>query len=97
MTRGLALVNFRREPVYLSDEALDRQPKFHRYAIGCRKLPDLRRLRGSMLGRALHTDLDAWSAQVRTLFRQIAVPPGGTGGPRGRPACQPERSSGAAG
>ena len=67
LTRGLALVNFRREPVYLSDDALERQPKFHRYAIGARKLPDLRRLRASMLGRALHTSFDAWSAQARTL------------------------------
>ena len=38
LTRGLALVNFRREPIYLPDESLERQPRFRRYAIGCRKL-----------------------------------------------------------
>jgi PAS domain-containing protein len=64
LTRGLALVNFRREPVYLSDDALERQPRFRRYAIGCRKLPDLRALRASMLGRALHSSLEAWQAQL---------------------------------
>ena len=64
LTRGLALVNFRREPVYLSDESLEQQPKFRRYAIGCRKLPDLRTLRAAFRGRAIHTSLEAWTAQL---------------------------------
>jgi hypothetical protein len=64
LTRGLALVNFRREPVYLSDDSLDQQQRFHRYAIGCRKLLDLRTLRAAFRGRALHTSMEAWTAQV---------------------------------
>jgi len=64
LTRGLALVNFRREPVYLKDASLEQQAKFHRYAIGSRKLPDLRALRAAFRGRALHTCLEAWTAQV---------------------------------
>jgi hypothetical protein len=64
LTRGLALVNFRREPVYLPDDSLEQQPKFHRYAIGARKLPDLRALRAAFRGRAIHTSLEAWTAQV---------------------------------
>jgi hypothetical protein len=64
LTRGLALVNFRREPVYLSDESLEREQRFRRYAIGCRKLPDLRTLRAAFRGRAMHTSLEAWSTQV---------------------------------
>lgn len=64
ITRGLALVNFRREPVYLSDEALERQPKYRRYLIGCRKLPELRVLRAAMMGRAIHTSPEEWKAQV---------------------------------
>ncbi|HUB80350.1 MAG TPA: hypothetical protein VMB03_16215 [Bryobacteraceae bacterium] len=64
ITRGLALVNFRREPVYLSDESLAQQQRFRRYAIGCRKLPDLRALRAAFRGRALHTSIEAWTAQV---------------------------------
>ena len=67
ITRGLALVNFRREPVYLPDEALERQPRFHRYAIGCRKLPDLSALRAAMLGRAIHSSLEKWGAQVESI------------------------------
>ena len=67
ITRGLALVNFRREPVYLSGESLDQQPKYHRYAIGARKLPDLRALRSAMLGRAIHSSLEKWQAQASAL------------------------------
>ncbi|HEY1338963.1 MAG TPA: hypothetical protein VGF59_15715 [Bryobacteraceae bacterium] len=64
LTRGLALVNFRREPVYLSDESLEQQAKYRRYAIGARKLSDLRALRAAFVGRALHTSVEAWTAQV---------------------------------
>jgi hypothetical protein len=66
-THGLALVNFRREPIYLSDESLAQTPKFHRYAIGCRKLPDLRELRASFAGRAIHSSLEAWTESVENL------------------------------
>jgi hypothetical protein len=64
LTRGLALVNFRREPVYLSDDSLDSQPRYHRYAIGARKLSDLRTLRSAYAGRAIHSTLEAWTAQL---------------------------------
>ncbi len=67
LTRGLALVNFRREPVYLPDDSLELQPKSRRYAIGARKLPDLRELRASFLRRAIHSSLEAWTEQVRGL------------------------------
>jgi hypothetical protein len=72
LTQGLALVNFRREPVYLSDDSLAQTPKFYRYAIGCRKLPVLRDLREAFAGRAIHSTLEEWTAQVSEL---IATPP----------------------
>jgi hypothetical protein len=65
LTRGLALVNFRREPVYLPDESLERQPRYRRYAIGARKSEDLRRLRGAYLGRAIHSSVEEWVEQVQ--------------------------------
>ena len=68
LTRGLALVNFRREPVYLPDDSLEQQPRFHRYAIGARKLPDLRALRAAYLGRAIHTSMETWTEQVNRLI-----------------------------
>jgi hypothetical protein len=70
LARGLALVNFRREPVYLSDELLEQQQRFRKYAIGCRKLPELRALRAAFRGRAIHTSLEAWTAQVDAAGRE---------------------------
>jgi hypothetical protein len=72
LTSGLALVNFRREPVYLSDDSLEQQPRFHRYAIAARKLPDLRFLRSAFAGRAMHSSLEKWSAQMDTALQQRA-------------------------
>jgi len=74
LTRGLALVNFRREPVYLPDDSLEQQPRFHRYAIGCRKLPDLRALRSAFVGRGIHSTIENWTAQVETMLKDN--PPG---------------------
>ena len=65
MTRGLALINFRREPIYLPDASLEQQPRYRRYVIGARKLADLRSLRGAYLGRAIHSSVEEWAEQVR--------------------------------
>ena len=67
LTRGLALVNFHREPIYLPETLLDQQPRFQRYAIGARKLPGLRALRAAYLGRAIHSSLETWQTQVLSI------------------------------
>jgi len=64
LNRAIVLLNFRREPIYLPDDSLLMQPRFHRYAIACRKLPELVRLRSSFLGRAIHTTPEAWQKQL---------------------------------
>ena len=64
LTRGLAQVNFRREPVYLSEAALEQEARLHRYAIGRRKLPELNALRAAFLDRAIHSSVEAWEQQV---------------------------------
>jgi hypothetical protein len=71
LTRGLALINFRREPVYLPDASLDQQQRFHRYAIGARKLADLRKLRAAFAGRAIHSSLENHSAQVSAILSTL--------------------------
>ena len=65
LNRALVLLNFRREPIYLPDDSLEIQPRFRRYAIACRKLPELRRLRAAFLGRAIHTSLENWGTQFK--------------------------------
>ena len=64
LTRGLALVNFRREPIYLPDLSLQQEARFRRYAIGARKLGDLRALRAAYIGRAIHSSMESWQTQV---------------------------------
>ncbi len=66
LNRAIVLLNFRREPIYLSDDSLQIQPRFRRYAIACRKLPELVRLRSSFLGRAIHTTPQAWQKQFES-------------------------------
>jgi hypothetical protein len=56
-------VNFRREPVYLSDEAL-REPRYESYAHALRRVPALARLRALFIGRAVHGGFDAWRTRI---------------------------------
>ncbi len=69
LARGLAFVNFRREPVYLPDDRLQLEPKFRRYAIAARRLPELADLRKAFAGRAIHASPDAWRQQLDKLLR----------------------------
>ena len=71
LNRALVLLNFRREPIYLSSEKLETDPRYRRYAIASRKLPELRRLRSNFVGRAIHTSLDAWRKQVEGFLGQV--------------------------
>jgi len=71
LNRAIVTLNFRREPIYLSDESLQTQEKYRRYAIACRKIPVLRELRASFLGRALHTSHEAWRAQMSTILAGV--------------------------
>jgi hypothetical protein len=73
LNRVLGLVNFRRRPIYLSDDELDRDPKFHRYAIGARRIPEVREVRASFLGRAMHSSLDAWQSQVTAVLAKAGL------------------------
>jgi hypothetical protein len=64
----LAMLHFRRRPIYLSDDELAMDPHFHRYAIAARRMPEVREVRGNSLGRALHTSPEQWQAQVTTIL-----------------------------
>jgi hypothetical protein len=68
LNRVLALLNFRRRPIYLSDDELETDPKFHRYAIAARRMPEVREVRASFLGRAFHSSPDAWQVQIQSIL-----------------------------
>jgi hypothetical protein len=68
LTRALALISFRREPVYLPDRSLEEQPRFHKYAIAARKISEVRTLRAAYAGRAIHSSLEPWQSQAETIL-----------------------------
>lgn len=70
LDRVLGLLNFRRRPIYLSDDELERDPKFHRYAIAARRIPELREVRKAFMGRAIHSSRDAWKGQVEGILKK---------------------------
>ena len=68
ITRVLGLVNFRRRPIYLSDEDLESKPEWRRYAIAARRIADLRAVRAAVLGRAWQRSLPAWNTRVEAIL-----------------------------
>ena len=68
LNRALVLLNFRREPIYLPDDSLETQLRYRRYAIACRKIPVLRELRASYIGRAVHTSPEGWQKQLDAIL-----------------------------
>ena len=73
LDRVLGMLNFRRRPIYLSDDELERDPKFHRYAIAARRIPELREVRAAFVGRAVHSSLEAWQGQVKAIVAKAGV------------------------
>jgi len=73
LNRVLGMLNFRRRPIYLSDDELAMDPRYHRYAISARRLPELRQVRANFLGRASHTSLEAWQSQVNGILAKAGV------------------------
>ncbi len=71
LDRALVLLNFRRAPIYLQDASLETQQRYRRYAIACRRIPVLKRLRASFLGRALHTSPEAWQKQTESILERV--------------------------
>jgi hypothetical protein len=66
--RAMLAVNFRREPIYLSEEKL-REPAYRHYRYSLARLPELLMLRGLFIGRVIHRTPDQWRADVDDLLR----------------------------
>jgi hypothetical protein len=72
LNRALGVLNFRRRPIYVSDDVLEGNPQFHRYAIAARRIPEVSELRKKFIGRAIHSSLDAWQEQVASILAKAA-------------------------
>ena len=64
LNRGLATLNFRRQPIYLSEDAIQ-QGAFAMYRVALRRLDYLQWIRQAFLGRAIHND--SWEQQATAI------------------------------
>ena len=60
---SMLAVNFRREPIYMSDEMLE-SDKHEAYRNAIMRCPSLRTLRSQFLGRVSHNGFDAWKRSL---------------------------------
>jgi len=67
LTAGLREINFRRQPIYLTEEQLRVEP-WSRYRFPVLLIPELRELRARFIGRVAHTSEEEWKAKVDELL-----------------------------
>lgn len=63
----LIIINFRREPIYLSDDRLD-DPEYMKYKISVQKIPQLQSLRKLFIGRVIHLTPEQWKKDTMDLL-----------------------------
>ena len=62
---SMLAVNYRREPIYLSEEALKAE-KYENYRGALHRSDGLRRLRALFVGRAAHSGFEAWKKTIES-------------------------------
>jgi hypothetical protein len=67
INRAMVEINFRREPIYLSDEKLE-EPGYAKYKFAVQKMTALRTLRLLFIGRVIHTSPEQWTEDVNGLL-----------------------------
>ena len=67
INRALVSINFRREPIYLTNEMLAR-PQYQNYRYSIARIPELRSLRWLYIGRVIHTSPEQWQADIKDLL-----------------------------
>jgi hypothetical protein len=68
MNRCMLTINFRREPIYLSDERLQ-EPRYQHYRSAIQKIPSLQTLRSLFIGRVIHASDEQWQHDATNLLR----------------------------
>ena len=68
INRCMIEINFRREPIYLTDDQMI-DPKYTPYRFAAQEIPSLKRLRTLFIGRVTHYNLDQWKGDVADLLR----------------------------
>jgi hypothetical protein len=61
-------VNFRREPIYLGDDALNAE-KYEQYSQALRRVPGLMQLRALFTGRVIHSGFESWKKSMDSYIK----------------------------
>ena len=67
INRCMIDINFRREPIFLSEDKLD-DPNCLQYRYAVAKMPSLRTMRTLFIGRIVHSSFDQWRSDVTSLL-----------------------------
>jgi len=67
INRAMIDVNFRREPIFLSEEQLG-SSKYVQYRFAIARMPSLRMLRSLFIGRVIHSSPEQWKSNVVSLL-----------------------------
>lgn len=67
LNRAMIDINFRREPIYLSDYQLD-STRYTQYRFAIQNIPSLRLLRNLFIGRVIHSSLEQWKSDISSLL-----------------------------
>lgn len=67
---ALVMVNFRREPIYMSEAQMHR-PENEHYLRSAERVPALRDLRENFLGRVSHTGSETWKKGLEVLLGKL--------------------------
>ena len=68
INKAMLEINFRREPIYLSEEELNK-PQHARYKFSIAKIPALQTLREHFIGRVVHSSPEQWQNDVKALLK----------------------------
>lgn len=68
INKAMIEINFRREPVYLTEEKLN-EPEYLKYKFAIEKLPALKTLRSLFIGRVNHVSPEQWQKDVNDLLK----------------------------
>ena len=68
ISQAMLDINFRREPIFLTDEKLESEPKYAKYRYAARRIPSFTELRNIFVGRIIHSSLDQWKSDVQALL-----------------------------
>ena len=67
VNRAMIDINFRREPIFLSEDQLD-STKYVQYRFAIASIPSLRLLRSLFIGRVIHSSPEQWVSDVTSLL-----------------------------